>query len=358
MPRKIIIDCERMKYPHTGLYHFCRQLSNALIHEQNKKDQNLAFYVPPPMQGFLGDHSMYEIQKWWHKIYMPFTGKYDLWHGTYQGSNYYPKKGKIKKMLTIHDLNFLYDERKSEAKQKRYLQHIQGQIDRSDQLTVISKFTLKCIEDNLKLNNTPVEIIYNGCNLPEKNEVFEQPGFIRKNVPYIFSLGTIAMKKNFHTLPCLLKGNDYYLVIAGITQDRDYLEKIKTEAKRQGVEDRLILPGSITDSEKWWLMKNMLAFVFPSLAEGFGLPVIEAMNFGKPVILSTNTSLPEIGSSAAYYFNSFDSEDMQKTLAHSLQHFSVHPGQSDIIRGRSSFFKWDEAAKQYLRLYDKLLQTA
>jgi glycosyltransferase involved in cell wall biosynthesis len=358
MPGKIIIDCERMKYPNTGLYHFCRELSNALIRQQNKKNNSLAFYVPPAMEGFLKDHSMYEIQQWWHKIYIPFKEKYNLWHGTYQSTNYYPQQGKIKKMLTIHDLNFLYDDRKSEQKQKKYLRHIQEKINRSDQLTVISKFTLKCVQDNLKLNNTPVEVIYNGCNLPEQNKVFEQPSFIKKNIPYLLSIGTVAVKKNFHTLPCLLKGNDYHLVIAGVTQDEDYLEKIITEAKKHGVEERLILPGAVTDSEKWWLMKNMLALVFPSLAEGFGLPVIEAMNFGKPVILSTHTSLPEIGSTAAYYFDSFDSEDMQKTLEGSLQHFNAHPGLPDIIKKHASIFNWEEAAKQYLRLYDKLLPTA
>ena len=356
MPGKIIIDCERMKYPHTGLYHYCHQLSMALIKQQQNEEDTPVFYVPPPEQGFLGNSVKYEIQKWWHKLYNPYAAKYDLWHGTYQGSNYYPKSIKIKKMLTIHDLNFLYDDKKSAAKQKKYLQNIQDQINRSDQLTVISAFTLQCIQDNLTVGSVPVEIIYNGCNMPAKNDLFQQPGFIKNNTTYLFSIGTIARKKNFHTLPALLIGNDYRLVIAGITQDKDYLEKIIAEAKKHKVEDRLIFPGSITESEKWWLMQNMLAFVFPSLAEGFGLPVVEAMNFGKPILLSTHTCLPEIGADAAYYFKSFDIEDMQITLQHSLQHFNTNPGQVDIIKKRAAFFNWDDAARQYGRVYKNLLK--
>ncbi len=355
MAGRIILDCERMKYPHTGLYHFCHQLSSALINQQQKKECQLAFYVPASAMGFLGNDTDYVLQKWWHKLYNPYGAKYDIWHGTYQGSNYYPTSSSIKKILTIHDLNFLYDEKKTVSKQKKYLRKIQQQINQSQQLTVISAFTLQCIKDNLDLGNLPVEIIYNGCNKPGKDESFQQPRFIQNDTPFLFSIGTIARKKNFHTLPALLKGNDYRLIIAGITQDEKYLEKIILEAKKHGVEDRLILPGSITESEKWWLLQNMLAFVFPSLAEGFGLPVVEAMNFGKPILLSTHACLPEIGAEAAYYFNSFDAEDMQRTLQGSLQHFQTHPLQAEIVRKRSEFFNWGNAAANYLQLYHSLL---
>lgn len=355
MPPKIIVDCERMKYPHTGLYHYCRHLSNALIKNQSEKLASLAFYVPPAEEDFLGNDKEYSIQKWWHKLYNLQAEKYQLWHGTYQGSNYYPQQKKIKKLLTLHDLNFLYDSNKTVAKQKKYLQKVQNLIDRSDHLTAISAFTLQCIQEHLKIANIPVEVIYNGCNVPEKDIVFQQPAFIKTDTPFLFSIGTIARKKNFHTLPALLVGNDFKLVIAGITQDKNYLEKIIIEANKHAVSDRLILPGSITENEKWWLLQHMQAFVFPSISEGFGLPVVEAMNFGKPILLSTDTCLPEIGANAAYYFNSFDAAAMQQTLAKSLEHFYQHPEQVRIIKNRAIFFNWDEAAKKYWQVYRKIL---
>ena len=80
------------------------------------------------------------------------------------------------------------------------------------------------------------------------------------------------------------------------------------------------------------------------------------MNFGKPILLSTHTCLPEIGADAAYYFKSFDIEDMQITLQQSLQHFNTHTGQMDIIKKRAAFFNWDDAARQYGRLYKNLLK--
>ncbi len=355
MPANIIIDCERMKYPHTGLYHYCRQLSHSLIKLQTNTPSSFAFYVPPAEKGFLGNRTEYSIQKWWHKLYNPAASGYQLWHGTYQGTNYYPTQKKVKKVLTIHDLNFLYDSNKSEEKKNKYLQKVQALIDRSDHLTAISAFTLQCAKEHLRIEGIPADIIYNGCNQPGSDSDFQQPTGITTDTPYLFSIGTIAVKKNFHTLPALLVGNDFKLVIAGITQDKNYQDKIMEEAKRHGVSNRLILPGAITESEKWWLLQHMHAFVFPSISEGFGLPVVEAMNFGKPILLSTATCLPEIGANAAYYFNSFDAEDMQQTLYKSLAHFYHNPGQSQLTKNRAAFFNWDEAAKKYWEVYRSAL---
>ncbi|HLP36648.1 glycosyltransferase family 1 protein [Lacibacter sp.] len=357
MQADIIVDCERMKYPNTGLYYFCKYLSEALIEQKPAGHNSPAFYIRPSETGFLPEGTLYYPQKWWHKLYHPIPSNYKVWHGTYQGSNYYPGSSKIKKLLTIHDLNFLYDSNKDAAKKKKYLERTQAMIDRSDQIAVISEFTHQCIREHLDLSNVSVQTIYNGCNTPQENTVFQKPSFITSDTPYIFSIGTVLRKKNFHVLPCLLVGNDYQLIIAGINQDKNYVDEIFAEAKKHGVEDRVLLPGSITENEKWWLLSNMLAMAFPSISEGFGLPVVEAMHFGKPILLSTHTCLPEIGADAAYYFNSFDSEDMQQTFRDALQHFHTHPEMVDKVKKRSAFFSWNKAAKQYWQLYEQLMQN-
>ncbi len=351
----IIFDCERMKYPNTGIYHFCKQLSKALIQQQLPGYPSLTLYLPAAETELAAQAQRHIIQKSWHKLHHPVTQKNQLWHGTYQGSNYYPTSKQVKKMLTIHDLNFLYDEAKSPEKKNRYLKKVQTLINRSDQLTVISEFTLQCIREHLQIDHVPVQVIYNGCNLPDAKDGSQQPSFIKTDRPYLFSIGTIAKKKYFHTLPSLLTGNDYDLVIAGIPQDKNYLEEIKAAAQKAGVANRVIIPGAVTENEKWWLLEHMTAFVFPSISEGFGLPVVEAMHFGKPVILSKHTCLPEIGANAAYYFDSFRPDDMQQALQHALQHFHTNPQQQQIVKQRAAFFKWDEAARQYWELYTKLL---
>ena len=148
-------------------------------------------------------------------------------------------------------------------------------------------------------------------------------------------------------MPALLAGNDRLLVIAGITQSELYKQKIIQEAIKHQVEKRVIFTGSISENDKQWYFKNCEAFVFPSLTEGFGLPVVEAM------FLSTHTSLPEIGGSVAYYFNSFDKEDMQQTIRQGLQHYHS-TGASESVKARASLFSWKEAALKYLEVYRSL----
>lgn len=94
--------------------------------------------------------------------------------------------------------------------------------------------------------------------------------------------------------------------------------------------------------------------MFPSLAEGFGIPVIEAMNFGKPVFLSSLTSLPEIGGQAAYYFENFDIDHMREVFDAGMDDY-VENNRLETIKQHASFFSWDRCADEYYKIYRKLL---
>jgi glycosyltransferase involved in cell wall biosynthesis len=111
----------------------------------------------------------------------------------------------------------------------------------------------------------------------------------------------------------------------------------------------------ISDAQKAWVYAHCAGFLFPSLAEGFGLPPIEAMHFGKPVFLARRTCLPEIGGDAADYFDDFDPAHMkhmvQKGLARNAQ-----PGRAQAIQQHAAQFDWDRAASAYLALYRRLLK--
>jgi glycosyltransferase involved in cell wall biosynthesis len=344
-----------MKYPYTGLFAFCEQLSMALVRNQSLSKGEISFYVPEKQVGFAGNQIQYHIQQSWHKFFNPIHGKSDLWHGTYQGSRYFPSNNKIKKVLTIHDLNFLVEQKKSEAKQKKLLDKVKRQVEHADHITAISQFTLDFISRHIDLSHKPVDVIYNGCHIDLERDIPQKPGFITDDKPFLFSIGTIAEKKNFHVLVPLLKGNDYKLIVAGIYQQSTYVEKIKEEAKKHGVSDRVILPSSVTTNEKWWLMKDCTAFVFPSIAEGFGIPVVEAMYFEKPLLLSTHTCLPEIGGDAAYYFDDFNPENMQQKLNETLHDFSISDEKKLKMRERKNLFNWNHSAVRYIEIYNKTL---
>lgn len=348
--KNIIIDCERMKHKHTGLYSFCKQLSTGLL-QIKKADEHLNFFVPESEIGFLGNEVGYKKQTSLQKFYLPGTSKYDLWHCTYQTSNYYPPKNKTKVVITIHDLNFLH-EGKTKAKEEKYLNNVQQKIKRADFIVANSNFVRKEVEHYLDLYNKPVTTIYSG-SVALQNVQDKKPDFIG-DAPFLFSVGTIARKKNFHVLPALLIKNDLILVIAGINQDEAYRQEILAAAKKLGVQDRVILPGAVSEEEKYWMLKNCRLFCFPSIAEGFGLPVIEAMNYGRPCILSNYTSLPEVGGPLGFYLKSFDENYMANFANDVLKETSLHDKTNEIIKWASQF-NWQKTADEYFEVYRKVL---
>ena len=345
---KLVFDCERMKYPYTGLYEYCYQLGFALQKFFDNKD--LCYYIPASRQGAFGPEHKQIIQKSSHKFF-PISTKTDIWHTTFQVSNYMKNNNRGKKVLTIHDLNFLY-ERLSEQKRNKYLKLVQSNIERADHLVAISQYVKQDVLTHLDVKDKPFDVVYNGSKVLEF-ENFQNP--LYKPVrPFLFSIGTVLPKKNFHVLPCLLQHNDLELIIAG-KKDRGYADHVMEMASKFGVEDRVRLIGPVSYEDKYWYLKNCEAFMFPSIAEGFGIPVIEAMHFGKPVFLSRFTSLPEVGGNEAYYFENFDSEYMQHIFEQGMNDY-INNNRAESIMDHASLFSWERCAQEYYNVYQQVMQ--
>lgn len=350
--KHILIEMEKLKNPNSGLGQFCLNIGEQ-FQDLAPSDLQLDFYLPDFQKNIFGEQFNYIKHTPLHKL-IPMQGKgYDVWHCLQQDSYYLPANKNTKLILTIHDLNFL--EKYSGYKLKRKLNTLQKKVNRADVITVISEFTKAMVYENLKVNNTAVHVIHNGNSLkPFPNAV--APDFIReKNIDnYIFSIGIISPKKNMHTLLPLLEHNkELHLIIAG-NNTSDYAQQISKTAKRLGIESRVHLIGTIDDSTKYWLYKNCMAFVFPSLSEGFGLPVVEAMSLGKPAFLSQLTSLPEIGGNAAYYWNNFEPAYMNDVFKKGMNDFNNNPQRKTECIKQANTFSWEAAAKAYLDLYRQL----
>ncbi|MEJ7557202.1 MAG: glycosyltransferase family 1 protein [Pedobacter sp.] len=347
---RIALDCERMKYSHTGLFEYCRQLGTALKRLKGQTDE-LSFYLNPSLQQHFETGDKFINQNSLQKFIFPRIDDIDIWHTTYQLSRYIPKSRKIKRVLTIHDLNFLHEE-KSPAKVSKYLRKHQRNIDLCDHIVAISNFTKSEILQHLNVGTKPITVIYNGCAEPILS-LSTKPSYI-PDKPFLFALGTVNPKKNFHVLIPLLENNDYELLLAG-KPDPIYINKIMAEAQALGVADRIKVLGATSEDDKYWYYQHCTAFLFPSIAEGFGIPPIEAMRFGKPVFLSTATSLPEIGGTAAYYFSSFNSEDMVSAFKKGMDDFNNND-RTEMIIEHASQFNWNKSALAYLQVYRETLQ--
>ena len=350
--KKIILDCERMKFPDTGLYHYCMNLGIYLEKNIHLQQEQLFFYTPPGKQNWSFTNTNHLTQNPLQKFILPSVKSFDIWHSTYQNTHYMPMLSKkIKVVLSIHDLNFMYDERKTAAKKQKYLRYLQGLINRADAIICISEFSKKDVLQHCEVKNKPLYVIHNGTNLLVSPELTPQSYKPRK--PFLFSIGVINRKKNFHVLLPLLKKNTMELLIAGKYDDPDYLSFIKKESKEMGVSDNVHLLGTVSEHEKSWYFNNCRAFAFPSVSEGFGLPVVEAMSCGKPLFLSDKTALPEIGGDVSFYFNDFNSDNMQQVFNTGMEQYDAN-GFQEKIKARGLGFNWHKSAKQYLEVYRSL----
>lgn len=346
----IYLDCERMKHPDTGLYHYCVNLATSLLREACKRGvDNFGLYLPKDKKYFFGPDVKVKTVSPFDRVIL-YDPKVKLWHMTTQLSRYQPRG--CKKVLTIHDLNFLY-EPITEEQRRRRLRLVLKNLKGADAIVAISEFTKNDIERHLDIGNRHIEVIYNGCDV-YNGPVIEPT--VKPKGRFLFAIGTILPKKNFHVLPPLLCGNDYELYIGGLLDSHEYAEKIMNVARRYGVADRVRLLGSVPEGQKHWFLSHCDAFLHPSLAEGFGLPVIEAMQYGRPVFLSDHTCLPEIGGRQAYFFNhEFDPEAMRREFEAGMSDFGNGIITADSVRKHALSFSWDEAARKYFDLYQRLL---
>jgi glycosyltransferase involved in cell wall biosynthesis len=349
--KNILIDAERTNYIHTGLYHFCRHLINSIALHNRTDEYNLSTYAPERERGLFNKDISVVAQYSLHKFYQPFLTKFQLFHSTFQGTNYFPFCIKGKVLLTVHDLNFLHEDTPL-AKRKKYLANLEKKLARADSVVAISEYVKRDILQHTSVAPEKVQVIYNGCNIRPEADA-GKPACLPKK-PFFFTIGAITDKKNFHVLPAMLLKNDFDLIIAGLNQKPEYKMKIEAAAKELGVQDRVHIIGVVSEAEKVWYLQNCEAFAFPSIAEGFGLPVIEAMHFGKPVILSTCTSLPEIGGKEAYYFENFDPEHISHKTMEVLED-NLKNNRSEAIIQWAGRFSWDTTACRYLQEYDRLL---
>ena len=343
---KVYLDLEKLKTPNSGLGQFGLHLSNEIIKRLGKN--NVGVYIPEAYtEYYQGVES--KTTSILHK-YIGVEVKALVWHSFHQEAVYFPKDKQVKLVLTIHDLNFL--DKYSGAKRKRHLRRLQHLVSAVSAVAFISRYTRKIAESHLTFpEGITKSVIYNGLAV-QTDLLPKRPSFVKGVQPFLFTIGIVGEKKNFHTLvKMMLHLPDLKLFISG-TNKTAYGKSIKELIKQYKLEQQVFLTGEITEEEKIWMYKNCSAFVFPSLSEGFGLPVVEAMHFGKPLVLSNKTSLPEIGGTLADYFYSFDEKEMANTVIKAINSYTLEK-RAELMQ-RSELFCWKKAAKDYVRLYSEV----
>ncbi len=398
MKPSLLITLDSMRNPNTGLHTFCDRLAREVL-RQGGDQFDVSTYVYPSQDGFFGSAARYVLHHKIHRWLFPAGRRFDVVHFSDQNCRFGPEKVSGKTVLTVMDLNQVHELPAGSAKLAKFMRRMRARIAGADRIVTGSHFvggveTLRRLRQSRSMSELPLELrqsieafllkkpgarplfdrmraLHAQATTPEargKLSVIHlgtdasfapaghRPAFV-PGAPFLFSIGMVCAKKNFHVLVPLLRGNARQLVIAGIVKDDDYKQKILDEAAAHGVSERVVITGPVSQHDKDWYYANCEAFVFPSLAEGFGLPVIEAMHHGRPVFLSTLTSLPEVGGDTAYYFEHFEPDYMASSLEAGLAHFAANDGAA-TARRHAARFSWETMGAHYLALYCGLASAA
>ena len=303
----------------------------------------------------------------WHRARLPlpvevFTGRVALYHAT--DFVLPPTLPGTRTLLTVHDLSFVRVPETASPRLKAYLDVVVPRsVHRADHILADSQATK---DDLVALYNTPpgkITVLLSGGDARFRRE--DSPKRIEAvrakydlgQTPYLFSIGTVQPRKNYQRLIVALaalrgEGHDIQLVIAG---GKGWLDDPIYEAMRvMAMEPYVRLIGFADDADLPALYSGALCFAFPSLYEGFGLPVLEAMACGTPVMTSNVSSLPEVAGDAALLVDPTDQEAITGALRRLIGDETLR--QTLIARGyeQAARFSWTRAARELKNIYSQL----
>ncbi len=272
-----------------------------------------------------------------------------------------PPKVFGKVMTTIHDLTYLrYPETMDKKNLKRIEQDIQKSVERSDHILVVSEFTKQEVVECLHVQPEQISVVYNAPSVSNTLLNWENVG-TRYHItkPYLLYVGTIEPRKNIAQLLRAFEqlkreaNIPHQMVLAGGMGWNT--QHIQTAIANSPYQKDIVLTGYISGDEKNTLYANAAAFLFPSLYEGFGIPPLEAMYFGCPVVCAYAASLPEVVGEAGEFVNPLD----EYSVAQGIWNVLFHEDRANTLRNlgyeQCKRFSWEDSANELKRLCREVL---
>jgi glycosyltransferase involved in cell wall biosynthesis len=373
---KIGYDAKRAFYNNTGLGNYSRWLIKGVA--SLNPSNTLYLYTPKakanPRLNFIGDYSNIHtvtpkskwFTSWWRSRGIVKDLKRDaieLYHGlSHELPSGIGQTG-IKSVVTVHDLIFMrYPKQFGPVNYRIYLAKIKHACRVADSIIAISQKTKDDLVELLGIDPKKIEVIYQGCDpsfaieqtAAQKSAVNE-----KYNLPdgFILSVGTIEERKNLLlTVKALKNIDDIKLVVVG--KETKYTEQVKAYLTANNLNPRVIFLKDVTFAELPAVYQMASVFVYPSRYEGFGIPVLEALNSGTPVIAATGSCLEEAGGPDSLYVDPDNDADLAAKISSVLADDKLR--QTMVTKGRAyaASFTDDKLSLQLLRLYQNILNHA
>lgn len=270
-------------------------------------------------------------------------------------------------VVTIHDLIHQHfqmrrattkDPLTYEIKQFGYTWVFKKAINNASKILVPSNYVKELLVKKWKLDEDKIVVTYEAVDdkifsvekIMKGKRIDQVMNKYNIKQPYIFYVGNAHPHKNLEGLiKTFLKLREKYpssqLVLSG--SDHYFWQRIKREYQYKNI----IYTGFISDKELVALYKNARCFVIPSFEEGFGIPMLEAMACGCPVVSSNAGSLPEVGGNVCIYFDPYNNEDMAEKISQVLDHQDLRMRLTKLGQERVKIFSWEKLAKKTLEEY-------
>ncbi len=265
-----------------------------------------------------------------------------------------PDSKSVFKILTVHDLRTLTIGDQYAA---QHVDNYKKVFEKINMCVVVSECTKRDLIDHFDLDEKKIKVVYLGaddryCVLPgdKVNAVKEK---FKIDKPYLLSVGSVPRKN----IDGIIKGfagskyrNDFQLVL-GCSMD---VEKYKEQCRGLGIENNVLFITNVSDEDMTALFNGCHCFVFPSLYEGFGLPILEAMQCGAPVITSDISSCPEVAAEAAFLVDPKNTGEISNAIDQMCSDNALR--ESFIAKGfeRAKMFSWDKFANQMKDIYSRI----
>ncbi len=264
-------------------------------------------------------------------------------------------------VVTIHDLVLKKFPTRSASrlgpagyflKNLAYRLIIYSAVKRAKKIIAVSHYTKKDILKYFNVDSQKIEVIYEG--VPEKPINNNKEG-IKIKKPYLLYVGNAYPHKNLEKLIRAFKkivdeGIDLRLVLAG---ELDYFYKGVKKIADALPDERIIFTDFLKDEEIAYLYKNASLYIFPSLCEGFGLPPLEAMTYGLPVVLSKASCLPEVCGQAALYFDPENVDSMVREIKRALNDNNLRRELASRGYKRVKKYSWQKMGEETVGVYRK-----
>ena len=376
----ILFDGRPIREPLSGVANYCINLSNSLcsilnsdsqlrLYLQNRNNSNLAFEsirehvkskVIEDQAGnvkavnLMSEFSPKVFSRRIKKNYTP-----DICHETYFANlGNYPQ---CKKIVTIHDVIPLEYPNYFNFKNRLFTKkNLQRQCREADHIICVSEYTKKKVIEYYR-GNTNLNISVVPCGVPDvsKPKSYDLSKFGLKRGSYLFYIGNIEPRKNLESFAKVVENVvtkerlvDLKFVVAGHMNfaAQPIVSKIKETLK-----DRFVYLGKISDVDKWGLMANSKLVVFPSIYEGFGIPIIEAYQVKSPILFSNTSSMSELSVHESQLFNPFDLDDMEQKLKNGLINSDRMKENVMLSQLKLNNYRWDNVARKIYGIYVDLL---